>query len=177
MKGSSSGASVPTTNPALGGAVGALIGAVGRLAVAVSFLYYVLNWGGTFFRQEGGVALGDLLAPGSDKWPFFLLSTGIGVAAGWSGGATCRPALGAVIGAGLSGGLCAGLFVLPANVAIGMSGGGVTDYAQDKTAIMVGLLAMVLVGLVAGGVGGAIGMGRPEQPQVVDTPGVEARKR
>jgi hypothetical protein len=52
---------------------------------------------------------------------------------------------------------CVGLFVLPANLAIGMSGGGVTDYSKDQAAIATGLLAMILVGAVAGGIGAAVG--------------------
>lgn len=41
----------------VGGAVGAVVGGIGRLAVALSFLYYVLNWGGPFFHQQGGVSI------------------------------------------------------------------------------------------------------------------------
>jgi hypothetical protein len=140
---------------------GALAGAAGRLAVAMGFVYYVFNWGGPFFRQNEGMSLGELLTASPAMAGTFLLSAGIGAFAGGVGGATCRPALGAGIGALLSGGGCLVLFVLPANLMIGLSGGGVTDYTEDKTAIAAALAAMTVVGTVAGGLGAAAGRGGP----------------
>jgi hypothetical protein len=141
------------TRPLPGWLVGAFLGAAGRFLIAVSFIYYAFNWGGPFFRTEGGVSLYVLLRTG----PLLLISAVLGLVAGGLGGVTRRPILGAAIGGGLSGMFCLGLFVLPANLLIGMSGGGAMDYSDDRSAIVVGLLAMILVGAVAGGVGAASG--------------------
>jgi hypothetical protein len=140
----------------LGGTVGAILGGVSRLAVALSFLYYVLNWGGPFFRQQGGVSFIDIVS-GYERWPMLLLSTCLGLVAGGVGGATCRPLRGAAIGGGISGLFCVGLFVVPSNLAIGLSGGGVTDYSADQGAIAVGLLGMIVAGALAGGIGALAG--------------------
>ncbi len=149
---------------ALGGAIGGALGGVGRLAVAVSFLYYVLNWGGPFFRQEDGVSFVDL-ALGVEWWPMLFLSTCLGVIAGAIGGATCRPIGGTILGGALSGLFCVGLFVAPSHVAIGLSGGGVTDYSADQAVIVVGLVGMILAGAIAGGAGAVVGNLAPPKPQ------------
>lgn len=151
----------PASDPRRGALVGAAVGAAGRLAVALGFVYYVFNWGGPFFRQSEGMSFGELPAASPAMAGTFLLSAGLGAFAGGVGGATCRPGLGAVIGALLSGGVCLVLFVLPANLMIGLSGGGVTDCTEDKTAIAVALVAMTLVGAVAGGLGAAAGRRGP----------------
>jgi hypothetical protein len=141
----------------VGGVVGAILGTVGRLAVAVSFLIYVSNWGGPFFRNEGRVNTTGLFVS--------LISAGFGLVAGGIGGCTCRPLMGAAIGGSLSGMFCLGLFVLPINVLISMSGGGAIDYSEDKAAITTGLLAMTLVGVIAGGLGAAVGKHRKNKTE------------
>jgi hypothetical protein len=150
MRNNSSGSRTKGPTPQLVGAVvGALLGTVGRFVVAGSFLYYVSNWGGPFFRNQGKMSPTLLFGSG--------ISAGLGLVVGGIAGYTCRPLLGALIGGSLSGLFCAGLFVLPANTLISMSGGGAIDYSEDKTAISLGFLAMIFVGMLAGGLGGAVG--------------------
>src|SRR4051812_15645085 len=71
------------SNPLLGGLVGALIGGVARLVVALSFLHYVSHRGGWW--RGAGEELSGLV----------IISAVVGLVAGGAGGATCRPTLGA----------------------------------------------------------------------------------
>lgn len=139
----------------IGAAAGAVAGSVGRFIVAFSFLYYTMNWGGPFFRTSGGVSAFDLLA--SKHIGFLLVSASLGLLVGAAGGVTCRPIFGAVISGALSSLFCVGLFVVPANLAISLSGGGFVDYTVDQNTILVGLAVMSLVSAFAGGIGAAIG--------------------
>lgn len=163
-----SGSKSTSTNPQLGGAVGAMIGAVGWFLVAVSFEYYRANlvsapntvviWDGRP-RALGGVSFPDFLFSvfsGQQGSSIGFLVAGIGAAVGGIAGRTCRPILGAAIGGGLSG-LCCTFFVLPWYLALHFFPSSEPTASSLKTAIIVGLLAMILVGAIAGGLGAAVG--------------------
>jgi hypothetical protein len=163
-----SGSKSNSTNPQLGGAVGAMIGAVGRFLVAVSFAYYHVNLvtAGTVIslpgRQPaaGGVSFSDILFSvfsGQEGSSIAFIAAGIGAVVGGIAGRTCRPILGAAIGGGLSGLCCTFFVVLPWNLAFYFSPGSEPTASSLKTAIIVGLLAMILVGAMAGGLGAAVG--------------------
>ena len=64
-------------------------GGVLRFLVAVSFLYYVYHWGGPWWGK-GETEL--------HEYRFTLVSAVIGLFAGGTGGATCRPVLGILLG-------------------------------------------------------------------------------
>jgi hypothetical protein len=149
-----------STSPLLGGAVGAMIGGVGRFLVAVSFVYY-MQWGKQGGPQApGGVSFFDVLFSvfsGQKGSSIFFISASLGVVVGGIAGSTCRPILGAAIGAGLSGLFCTFLVVLPWTLAFQLFPIPNRDDSALKTTITVGLLAMILVGAIAGGLGAAAG--------------------
>ncbi|MBW4481747.1 MAG: hypothetical protein KME14_04305 [Tildeniella torsiva UHER 1998/13D] len=135
--------------PWLGSVVGALIGGVGQYVIAVLFFYYVFNWGGPFFQNHVGVSLPHLVSS-YPAWIFFGLSAGLGSLGGALGGMTRRLVRGAALGGGTVGLLYLALFVVPINLMIGMSGGGLTDYSTDKRAVALSLVATVVWGAIAG---------------------------
>jgi hypothetical protein len=120
-----------------------LIGAVARLAVAVSFLVYVSHRAGSWW---GG---------GHQPYGLIIISAVAGLIIGGAGGATCRPILGAVLGGALSAAFCLGLFVLPVNAMLSMSGRG--HYPEERTEILVRWVAMTMAGAIAGWAGATVG--------------------
>jgi hypothetical protein len=134
-------------NRAVGALVGAVSGAVLRFLVAVSFLYYVYHWGGPWWGK-GETEL--------HEYRFTFVSAGIGLVIGGIAGATCRPVLAALLGAVLSAGCCAGLFVVPVGTLIKMSGPNTWDRVETLE-ILGGLLAMTVAGGLAGGIGATVG--------------------
>lgn len=140
-------------SPAFVGFVaGAIAGAVARFAVALAFIIYVSRWGGKWW--------GD----GTDMWFGAFVSALIGVGAGGLAGFTCRPVLGAVLGALLSGGSCFALFVVPAELMIGMSHPGGFDRVETVE-VLYGFAAMTLAGALAGFIGATLGRrARSETP-------------
>jgi hypothetical protein len=152
--------------PLLGALVGALTGAATRYLVALGFIYYIHHWGGAWWGEE---------SPGSEmdqmEQTFALWSAGIGLFVGAVGGVTCRPLLGTVVGAMLSATCCLGLFVLPATLALQLSGPNTLDRIETVE-ILGGLAAMTLAGALAGGVGAAAGRrrrGQKERTATADT--------
>ena len=131
-------------NPITGAVAGAVIGAIARFAVALAFIYYVSHWGGKWWTGAEDMFLAAFISG--------LIGVVVGGLAGW----TCKPLVGMVIGAVLSGGTCFGLFVLPAELMIGMSHPGGIDRVETLE-VIVGFLAMVIAGAMAGGIGAAIG--------------------
>jgi hypothetical protein len=123
---------------------GAVAGAILRFVVALGFLYYVSRWGGQWW---GGA---------TDMWLGALVSALIGAAIGGLAGWTCRPLLGAAVGALLSCGSCLTLFVLPARLMIAMSHPGGLDRIETAE-LTWGLTAMTLAGAVAGLIGATAG--------------------
>ncbi|MFO0906688.1 MAG: hypothetical protein U0939_27030 [Pirellulales bacterium] len=131
-------------NRVVGATAGAAICSVARFVVALAFLYYVSYWGGPWWNGA------------SDMWLAAFISALIGAPIGALAGSTCQPLLGAFVGAGLSGVSCLGLFVLPTELAIGMSHPGGFDRIETLH-VLVGFMAMILAGAAAGGCGAAIG--------------------
>ena len=123
---------------------GAVAGAIVRFAVALGFLYYVSRWGGKWWDGASGMWLGALASA--------AIGAGVGGLSGW----TCRPILGAAVGALLSCGSCLTLFVLPARLMIGMSHPGGLDRIETAE-LTYGLVAMTLAGALAGFIGATIG--------------------
>ena len=141
------------SSPIRGALMGALVGAIGRPLVVVSVLFYLRAEDAPFVRGTPETQNYYLLI-------FSIASACLGLLIGAFAGATCRLGLGALIGAGMSGASCLCLVVLPGNAMIAMSGGGRIDYSKEQMATIVGLLAMIVVGAIAGGVGGAAGKWR-----------------
>jgi len=130
-----------------GGVVGAALGALGRFLVAASLLHYLRNWGSAYFSfPVRGVT--------HDDWGLVAISAGLGLIVGGISGSTCRPIWGAAVGGGLSGLFCLCLFVLPVNM---LHSADSRPSAGDQAAISLGLLAMIFVGVIAGGIGAAAG--------------------
>lgn len=123
---------------------GAVAGAGARFVVALAFLFYVSRWGGMWWDGASGMWLGAFVSA--------LIGAAVGGLAGW----TCKPILGAALGALLSGGTCFTFFVVPAELMIGMSHPGGFDRVET-TEVLVGFAAMTLAGAVAGFIGAAIG--------------------
>ncbi|MGG6298321.1 hypothetical protein ACQ4M4_28480 [Leptolyngbya sp. AN02str] len=132
--------------------VGAIVGGVSQLLVALLFVYYVLNWGGPFFRQTDGMSLASVLASPL-SWLFSLVFAGLGAIAGAVGGTTRQILRGAAFSGVMSGLFCITILVIPVNVMLALSGGGLTDYSADKQSLATGLLAFVIVGAIAGAIG------------------------
>ena len=128
----------------LGAATGAVICAVARFGVAIGFIYYVSSQGGKWWSGAQEFYWAASISA--------LMGIPIGGVAGW----TCKPMLGTVIGAALSGGTCFGLFVLPTEMMIGMSHPGGFDRVESLE-VLGGFLAMIIAGAIAGGLGAAIG--------------------
>lgn len=127
-----------------GAVAGAAICAVARTAVSLAFIIYVSNWGGKWWTGSGSMFLAA------------IISGLIGLPIGAVAGSTCRPILGSVIGAALSGGSCLTLFVVPTELMIGMSHPGGFDRIETVE-VLGGFGAMIVAGAVAGGIGAAIG--------------------
>jgi hypothetical protein len=134
---------------------GAVAGAVARFAVALAFLYYVSRWGGKWW--DGA----------ADMWLGAFVSGLIGLGVGGLAGATCRPIAGALLGALLSGGTCFAMFVVPAELMIGMSHPGGFDRVENVE-VLYGFAAMTLAGALAGFIGGSAG--RRAQRAAPDSP-------
>ncbi len=121
---------------------GALIGGVGRFIVTFA---WALAAFGTEERQQSWLVLP-------------LVSGAIGLVVGGACGVTCKPILGALLGAILSGFSC---LLAWAPIAIGHTGPpGSESRAQWETAQSLHLpavVAMIVVGALAGGVGAWIG--------------------
>jgi hypothetical protein len=120
------------SNPGLGFAVGAVAGWVGSFAVMCCF-----------------VKRGDF-----DGWLFTFVFAAIGAGVGGLAGATCRPWLGVLLGAVLSGGSCYGIGVLPSELLFRVAP---PHPEQSHSGLYVGLAAMTAVGATAGGVGALAG--------------------
>lgn len=136
---------MPTTgNRSKGAVAGAAVCAIARTVVALAFLFYVSRWGGRWWSGAGSMFLAA------------IISGLIGLPIGALAGSTCRPFLGAMIGAALSGGACFGLFVIPTELMIGMSHPGGFDRIETVE-VLGGFAAMIIAGAVAGGIGAAIG--------------------
>ena len=136
---------MPTTGSRSKGAIaGAVICAIARTAVALAFLFYVSRWGGKWWSGAGSM--------------FFaaIISGLIGLPIGGLAGSTCKPLLGTLIGAALSGASCFGLFVVPTELMIGMSYPGGFDRIETIE-VFGGFAAMILAGAIAGGIGATIG--------------------
>lgn len=136
---------MPTTGNRKKGAIaGAVICGIARTVVALGFLFYVSRWGGKWWDGAGSMFLASIISG--------IIGAGIGALAG----STCKPLLGALIGAGLSGGTCFGLFVLPTELMIGMSHPGGFDRIETVE-VFGGFVAMILAGGFSGALGAAIG--------------------
>lgn len=136
---------MPKKSAAFSGFIaGAIAGAIARFVVALGFLFYVSRWGGQWW---GGAM---------DMWIGALVSAAIGAGVGGLAGWTCRPLLGAALGAMLSGGTCLGLFVVPAGLMIGMSHPGGLDRVETAE-VLYGLVGMIVAGALAGLIGATIG--------------------
>lgn len=136
---------MPTVgDPKRGAIAGAVLMAVARFVVALVFLNYVGRYGGQWWSGAQDMWLGALVSA--------LIGLPIGALAGW----TCRPAWGMAIGAALSGGACLALFVVPAELMIGMSHPGGYDRIE-AIVVVYGFAGMILAGAIAGGAGAAIG--------------------
>jgi len=136
---------VPTTgNRSHGAKAGAVICAIARTAVALAFLFYVSRWGGQWWSGAGSMLFAA------------IISGLIGLPIGALAGSTCKPLLGTLIGAALSGASCFGLFVVPTELMIGMSHPGGFDRIESVE-VLGGFAAMIVAGAVAGGIGAAIG--------------------
>lgn len=133
----------------LGSVVGAISGGVGHLGVAVFFLHYALNWGGPFFRQDGGVRFLSILSSPL-SWLFFLVFSLLGVIAGAVGGSTRRIVRGAAVSGVMSGLFWLTLLVVPVNIMIGLSGGGLSNEPTNTPELTIAVLAAVGVGAIAG---------------------------
>lgn len=146
-----------TVNRSRGAKAGAVICAVARTVVALAFLFYVSRWGGKWWSGAGSM--------------FFaaLISGLIGLPIGALAGGTCRPILGTVIGAALSGGVCLTLFVVPTELMIGMSHPGGFDRIETVE-VFGGFAAMIVAGAVAGGIGAAIGRRASSSDAAVTNP-------
>ena len=131
-------------NRSRGAKAGAVICAIARTAVALAFLVYVSRWGGKWWSGAGSM----FLAAG--------VSGLIGLPIGALAGSTCKPLLGTLIGAALSGATCFGLFVVPTELMIGMSHPGGFDRIETVE-VFGGFLAMIVAGGVSGAIGAAIG--------------------
>jgi len=96
--------------------VGASLGAVTRFIAAVSYNYYLFNWGGPWFRgnAQGSDVVIMILVPS-------LVSAALGLIVGGVAGATCNPRWGTLLGALLSGGIYLGLCVLPTELGLAMN--------------------------------------------------------
>ena len=141
-------------SPAVTGLIAGLIaGAVARFIVAVAFLYYVSRWGGKWW---GGA---------TDMWLGAFASALIGAGVGGLAGLTCRPIWGAALGGLLSGGTCFALFVVPAELMIGMSHPGGFDRVENVE-VLYGFAAMTLAGALAGFIGAAIGQRAKQRTRV-----------
>lgn len=116
----------------MGFLVGALIGAVGRFAVA-------FGWALAVWPTHTAV----------DNLIFGLVSGAIGVVVGGAGGVTCKPILGSLLAAALSGSSCY-LALLPLGL-----GHGTPEAAYDW--FWPALIGMIGVGAFAGGVGAMVG--------------------
>lgn len=132
-------------NRVLGAITGAAIGAFARFGVALAFIYYISHWGGKWWNGAG-----------EEMWIAAFISALIGLPVGGFAGSTCKPLVGTIIGATLSGGSCLGLFVLPTELMIGMSHPGGFERIETLEVIG-GFVAMILAGATAGGTGAAIG--------------------
>jgi hypothetical protein len=140
-----------TGNRYKGAKAGAVICAVARFTVTLAFVFYVSRWGGRFWADM------------ESAWFTAIISGVIGLPIGFAAGYTCKPLLGTLIGAALSGGVCLTLFAVPTNLMIAMSYSGDSD-RTGTTEVWVGFLAMIIAGAVSGGIGAAIGRraGTPE---------------
>jgi hypothetical protein len=90
----------------------------------------------------------------------------IGLVLGGIAGVTCRPNLGALIGGVLSAGSCLVLFVLPAELALGLAEGAHhrPEYLDVQWQVIIGFIAMTFAGALAGAIGAWAGR-REEQIQ------------
>jgi hypothetical protein len=120
---------------------GALLGASLRLLVEVSFVFYLINWG-TGFDDMNGYAY----------W-LGLMSAVIGVLVGGAACATCRPKLGAFLGAIMSGCSCFGLVLLPFSPVARAVAKPSDPVGAAVVELLCGLVGMILAGAIAGGVG------------------------
>lgn len=128
--------------------VGAGTGALLRFLIAVGFVSSVSKPGG-FWQGSAEV-----------MYEVARVSALIGLLIGGSAGMTCKPVLGALLGGGLSGASCLCFIVLPTGMMLSMSGGRKPSHPQENGAIFVGLFAMTLAGIAAGGVGAFAGSWR-----------------
>ncbi len=135
--------------PLSGNVVGAISGSVGQFQCVVFFLHYALNWGGPFFRQDEGVSLLSILFSPLN-WLFFLVFAVLGAVAGAMGGTTRRIVRGAAFSGLMSGLFWLTLLVVPVNLMIGLSGGGMTDSPTDTHELTIALVAAIGVGAIAG---------------------------
>ncbi|GAB4147270.1 MAG: hypothetical protein Fur0046_25480 [Cyanobacteria bacterium J069] len=135
-----------------GSLVGAIIGGVGQFGAAVFFLHYALNWGGPFFRQDGGGGLlAILLFPLS--WLFFLVFAALGAVAGAVGGMTHRIVRGAAVSGVMCGLFWLTLLVVPVHIVIGLSGGGLSKEPTNMPELTIALVTAISVGAIAGVIG------------------------
>jgi hypothetical protein len=129
-------------NRQIGFAAGAALGALLRLLVGLAFVYCVQ------------------LLSNEDASELYLLafaSAVIGLFVGGAGGVTCKPKLGATIGASLSGVACVGLVLMPAGLAALATAKPSDRIGPVALGFIGGLIAMTIAGAVAGGVGAWVG--------------------
>jgi hypothetical protein len=134
-----------------GALAGACAGAALRSLVAIAFIYYIQNWGGSFWGE------GNRRDVFAQFGQFVFLSAGIGFFIGGLAGATCNPVVGAGLGAILSAGCCFGLVVMPLFPVLLMSGPSNTADRIEMYEALGGLAGMAFAGAAAGAIGGAVG--------------------
>jgi hypothetical protein len=132
----------------VGACLGALVGSVLRFSVALTYLYIATDWG---FQRDG-----EILTEG---YYLAAISAFIGVIIGGIAGFTCRPVMGAVIGAALSAGCCFGLIIAPASMGVAIIEGNThSTLHAEKIELIVGWMSMTLAGALAGGIGAYAGV-------------------
>lgn len=137
-------AAVPPS-PLRGFLAGAALGALFRFLVGIGFVFYLIHWGNLFKDMN------------EDGYWFALVSAAIGSVIGGSAAATCRPITGALIGGVLSACSCIGLVFLPWGVAASALARENYPFRAVLMELTGGLVAMTIVGALAGGIGARIG--------------------